>query len=106
MNRAVFQAWQIALLLRHMKSKQLLLAICLFLALGLSKLSAQTVYIAESGKKYHAKNCTLAKTGKKGITLKEAIKQGYEPCKMCKADNSKAVEEKSVKTKEKEKTKS
>jgi NOL1/NOP2/fmu family ribosome biogenesis protein len=50
------------------------------------KLKAQTVYITESGKKYHAKNCSLVKTGKKGIELAEAKKQGYEPCKHCKAD--------------------
>ena len=47
---------------------------------------AQTVYITESGKKYHAKNCSMVKTGKKGIELAEAQKQGYEPCKNCKAD--------------------
>lgn len=78
----------------------------LFLGLGLAELSAQTVYITESGKKYHAKNCSLVKTGKKGITLKEAIKQGYEACKNCKADDIKAIEEKPVKVKEKEKSKS
>ncbi len=50
------------------------------------KLNSQTVYVTESGKKYHAKNCQLAKTGKKGITLSEAMKIGYEACKNCKAD--------------------
>jgi hypothetical protein len=61
--------------------------ILIFAALfSLGKLSAQTVYVTENGKKYHAKNCSLAKTGKKGIELKEALKQGYEPCKQCKSD--------------------
>lgn len=83
-----------------------MLLLLLFVGMSFAKLSAQTVYITESGKKYHAKNCSLAKTGKKGISLKEAIKQGYEACKMCKADEIKAVEEKPVKVKEKEKTKS
>ncbi len=80
----------------------------LFLGLSFTKLSAQTVYVTESGKKYHAKNCSFAKTGKKGIALKEAIKQGYEACKMCKADEIKVLEEKEKKEKEKakEKTKS
>jgi methylphosphotriester-DNA--protein-cysteine methyltransferase len=50
------------------------------------KLKAQTVYITDSGKKYHAKNCSMVKTGKKGLDLAEAKKQGYEPCKYCKAD--------------------
>lgn len=36
---------------------------------------AQTVYITENGKKFHKKNCDLAKTGKKGIELKEAKKK-------------------------------
>lgn len=58
--------------------------IALFLIGG--KLKAQTVYITESGKKYHMKNCDVAKTGKKGIDLAEAKKQGYEACKVCKAD--------------------
>lgn len=78
----------------------------LFIVLSVHQLSAQTVYITDSGKKYHAKNCSIAKSGKKGIDLKEAIKQGYEPCKMCKADDIKAIEEKATKVKEKEKSKS
>ena len=69
-------------------------AIALFL-LG-SKLKAQTVYITDSGKKYHAKNCDIVKTGKKGIELAEAKKKGLEPCKVCKVENStnKAVADK------------
>lgn len=55
-----------------------------FICLFYSKTNAKTVYVSESGKKYHAKNCQLAKTGKRGITLTEAIKQGYESCKNCK----------------------
>jgi hypothetical protein len=47
---------------------------------------AQTVYVTGSGKKYHAKNCDLAKTGKKGLTLDEAKKQGYTPWKSCKVE--------------------
>ena len=87
-----------------MKTINILLLLAFFLGISLSKLNAQTVYITENGKKYHAKNCSLVKTGKKGIALKEAIKQGYEPCKLCKSDDIKAVEEKPVKTKEKEKS--
>jgi len=86
--------------------KKTICFLILFLGLSISKLSAQTVYVTESGKKYHAKNCSFAKTGKKGMALKEAIKQGYEACKMCKADEIKVVEEKEKKEKAKEKTKS
>jgi len=41
------------------------------------------VYAVEKGKAYHKKNCKL-KTGSKGITLAEAKKKGYKPCKVCK----------------------
>lgn len=61
------------------------LIILLFFVATTSK--AQTVYITESGKKYHAKNCDVAKTGKKGIELSEAKKQGYEACKVCKVNH-------------------
>lgn len=63
-------------------------------------LNAQTVYVTENGKKFHKKNCDLAKTGKKGIELKDAKKQGYEACKSCKPEE--AIEPK--KEKEKPKT--
>lgn len=78
--------------LNHITS---ILIIALFLIC--SKLNAQTVYITDTGKKYHAKNCSLAKTGKKGVELAEAKKQGYEACKNCKAI---AGEEKSKAKKE------
>lgn len=82
-----------------MKNLIITFALLTFFALG--KLSAQTVYVTESGKKYHAKNCELAKTGKKGMPLAEAKKAGYEPCKNCKADSAKSKEQ--VKDKPKEK---
>jgi NOL1/NOP2/fmu family ribosome biogenesis protein len=70
----------------------------LFLA-GMAKSMAQTVYVSETGKKYHAKNCSLAKTGKSGMQLSEAKKKGYEPCKSCKADAIKPEEKKGTGTK-------
>lgn len=49
------------------------------------KKSSETyVYIKEGGKKYHKKNCSLVKTGKTRVTLSEALKRGYTPCKVCK----------------------
>ena len=51
-----------------------------------SQLKAQTVYITETGKKYHAKNCNIVKKGKKGIELTDAKKKGLEPCKSCKVE--------------------
>lgn len=76
----------------------------LFFLLSTVKLKAQTVYITESGKKYHAKNCSIVKTGKKGIELAEAKKQGYEPCKSCKADEITESKQSPAKAKEATKT--
>jgi methylphosphotriester-DNA--protein-cysteine methyltransferase len=50
-----------------------------------TKKSSETyVYVKEGGKRYHKKNCNVVPTGKKRITLSEAIKKGYTPCKVCK----------------------
>ncbi|MDX2174268.1 MAG: hypothetical protein SFY56_14290 [Bacteroidota bacterium] len=84
-----------------MKKQNKLFIAILFLALSFTKLKAQTVYVTESGKKYHAKNCSVAKTGKKGIDLATAKKEGYEPCKVCKADEVKPEADKPKKKKEK-----
>lgn len=72
---------------------------CLFLL----SIKAQTVYVTDTGKKYHTKNCDKAKTGKKGIELADAKKQGYEPCKFCKNESDvagdKPKDKKETKTK-------
>lgn len=78
-----------------MTTKNIISIFAIVLCLAASKLKAQTVYITDGGKKYHAKNCAIVKTGKKGIELADAKKQNYEPCKSCK------VEAEPVKTKEK-----
>ncbi|MEN8152784.1 MAG: hypothetical protein ABFR75_02080 [Acidobacteriota bacterium] len=41
-----------------------------------------TVYIKAKGKKYHKRSCKMV-SDKKGVKLSEAIKKGYEPCKIC-----------------------
>lgn len=74
-----------------MNIKTILVTVALTLIFVTSKLSAQTVYITESGKKYHAKNCDIVKTGKKGIDLAEAKKKGLEPCKACKVESEPKV---------------
>lgn len=58
----------------------------LFFALTLvsEMVCGQTVYVQESGKKIHLKNCSVAGTGKKGMKVSEAKKLGYEACKVCK----------------------
>lgn len=80
-----------------------LIRIVLFIAFvvlaGISKSSAQTVYITDNGKKYHAKNCDIVKSGKKGIELADAKKKGLEPCKSCKVEAVKPTEKKAPATK-------
>lgn len=73
-----------------------LLIILFFVSVFAFKVNAQTVYVTDNGKKFHKKNCDLAKTGKKGIELADAKKQGYEACKACKPDEGivKPVKEK------------
>jgi hypothetical protein len=42
------------------------------------------VYITRTGKKYHRAGCRYLKKSKIPITLKEAKRRGYTPCKVCK----------------------
>jgi hypothetical protein len=44
-------------------------------------------YITKTGKKYHNGNCRHLKKSKIKITLEEAKKRGYTPCKVCKPPN-------------------
>lgn len=41
------------------------------------------VYISKTGKKYHVENCRTLRAEKEDIDLNEAIKMGYEACKVC-----------------------
>jgi len=43
-----------------------------------------TVYITKDGEKYHKGTCSSLKKSKIPITLEDAKKRGYEPCKICK----------------------
>lgn len=47
----------------------------------------KVVYIAKTGKKYHLENCRTLRGEKEAIDLNEAIKNGYEACKVCNPDN-------------------
>jgi len=74
--------------MRNLRSAALLTA---FVALGAVAFAQKpprpaadpTVYIVETGKKYHKKDCRLKK-GSKGVKLSEAKKKGYKPCAVCK----------------------
>ena len=43
----------------------------------------QTVYITNSGKKYHREGCQYLKKSKIPISLSSAQSQGYAPCSKC-----------------------
>lgn len=47
----------------------------------------KVVYIAKTGKKYHLENCRTLRGEKEAIDSNEAIKNGYEACKVCNPDN-------------------
>ena len=42
------------------------------------------VYVTRTGSKYHRDGCSSLSKSKIEITLKEAVEEGYEPCKRCK----------------------
>ncbi len=44
----------------------------------------ETVWIGETGTKYHRYTCGTLRGNKYEITLQEAMNQGREPCKVCK----------------------
>lgn len=48
------------------------------------KTSSIIVYITETGKKYHREGCKYLEESKIPISLEEAKRQGYKPCKICK----------------------
>jgi hypothetical protein len=77
-----------------MKTKLFFIALLVNVLFMFSSVNAQTVYVTESGKKYHAKNCNIVKTGKKGMELSEAKKKGYTPCASCKAEAVVATDKK------------
>jgi hypothetical protein len=43
----------------------------------------ETVYITRTGNKYHLENCRTLRKTKIPVKLKDAVKAGYEPCKIC-----------------------
>jgi hypothetical protein len=42
------------------------------------------VYITKTGEKYHRENCQYLRQSKIEISLDDAIKNGYDPCSVCK----------------------
>jgi len=44
----------------------------------------KTVYITNTGKKYHVEDCRALDKSKKEVTISEAKRRGYTPCGICK----------------------
>ena len=60
---------------------------CLFFLFLSSFVLAQTVYITESGKKYHTSFCSYLSNIKISIELSEAKAKGLTPCSRCNPDS-------------------
>jgi micrococcal nuclease len=62
---------------------------CLVLLLMLAALDVcragepGTVYVTNSGRKYHRKNCSVLRRSKTAVTLADAVRSGYGPCSLC-----------------------
>ena len=56
----------------------------LLLVIGCGNKDAITVYVTETGSKYHRDGCEFLANSKIPVTLDKAKKEGYEPCKVCK----------------------
>jgi micrococcal nuclease len=44
---------------------------------------AQTVYVTNSGSKYHIEDCSSLRRSRIAVTLADAVRSGYEPCSVC-----------------------
>lgn len=46
--------------------------------------AAEIVFITKTGEKYHREDCQYLRQSKIEISLEAALKNGYEPCSVCK----------------------
>ncbi|MCQ2580045.1 MAG: hypothetical protein MJ159_05070 [Treponemataceae bacterium] len=74
-----------------MKNKPKKIAVLAALALIISAAiyaqnAAKTVYVTNSGTKYHTQNCSTLNKAKEVIPIdeQEALEKGYTPCARCK----------------------
>jgi len=84
-----------------MKKLQLLTVIFLLLS---ALTFAQTVYVTNTGKKYHKSSCSYLSKSKISISLEDAKSSGYTACKRCKPSSGTTYQK--SKTKEKPETSS
>lgn len=60
------------------------LLLTLFLTFLIVNVFSQTVYVTNTGAKYHKEGCRYLSKSKIAINLSDAIAQGYGACKVCK----------------------
>lgn len=63
---------------------------------------AQSVYITNTGKKYHKESCRYLSQSKIEISLQDAVDKGYTACKVCKPSST--IEESNTKITPEKKT--
>jgi hypothetical protein len=63
--------------------KKIILFIGILLTCLFQSIDAQTVYITDTGVKYHSENCRFLNKSKTAINLSDAKNKGYEACKIC-----------------------
>lgn len=63
--------------------KKIALFIGILLTCLIQSIDSQTVYITDTGAKYHSENCRFLNKSKISIDLSDAKNKGYEACKIC-----------------------
>lgn len=66
-----------------MAASMLFLTACSDTSTTQEKADSKTVYITETGEKYHQISCRYLKDSCIEISLSKAISRGYTPCSVC-----------------------
>lgn len=59
------------------------LVLCILLFSAVAVAASVTVYITDTGTKYHSAGCRHLSKSKIAISLEKAKAQGYKPCGVC-----------------------
>lgn len=71
--------------------------VLLLFALVVSNITtAQTVYVTRTGEKYHADACRYLSRSKIAVSLKDAVRNGYTPCSVCKPRTSETTQRQNI----------
>lgn len=62
--------------------KKLSIILSIFILTSIS-LVAQTVYVTNTGAKYHSSGCRYLSRSQIAISLSQALSQGYDACSIC-----------------------